>query len=437
MNILHLTAHLGAGAGKAIAGLAIADRSNRHAIAIVEKPQKTNHIDRAISQGVPVYICPDDKGIAKLVRDADVVIINWWHNPEMYRVLSQISTIPCRLVLWSHLNGLRYPIMNYDFLQWFDFYLFTSRASLENTLWTNDQRKQLLQRSEVVLGMGDFDPYKIEAKEDYVLNRPVSIGYVGSLDYAKMHPEYIAWCENALQDVDAVLKLYGDALEPIKRDVEKSPIRERIKLCGFCDDIPDVLRNIDLFVYILNPQNFATTENSILEAMAAALPIIVSDGAAEKAIIDDRVNGIIVSSKETLKTAIRELLDNDDLRTALGTEARKKVMEKYTVTENITRLDQALNKICHMKKKTHDLSNVSGYHWFISGCAPKDQEFFRILAKTKEPDGQTVEKIQKLKTIFTGKTKGSVFQFAETFPDDKDLMRICKALRKVGEKYES
>ncbi len=432
MNILHLTAHLGAGAGKAIAGLAIADRSNRHAIAIVEKPQKTNHIDRAISQGVPVYICPDDKGIAKLVRDADVVIINWWHNPEMYRVLSQISTIPCRLVLWSHLNGLSYPFMNYDFIERFDFCLFTSKACFENSTWTGEQRNRLLERSEIVLGMGDFDPNKMEVKKNYKLSRPVSVGYVGSLDYAKIHPEYINWCESALQDIDAELELYGDALEPIKRDIEKSSMNDRIKLCGFCHDVPRVLEKFDLFVYILNPQNFATTENSILEAMAAALPIIVSDGAPEKAIIDDRVNGMIVSSKETLKTAIRELIDNDDLREALGTEARKKVMEKYTVAENIARLDRALNKISHGEKKAHDLSDMSGYKWFISGCAPREQEFFRILATTEEPDLYTLEKIQGLESIFTGRTKGSVFQFAEVFPDDKDLMRICMTLRKAG-----
>lgn len=433
MNILHLTAHLGAGAGKAIAGLAIADRSNRHEIVVVDKPQKTNHIDRAIQSGVAVYICPDETEMEALVRSADIVIFNWWHSPKMYRVLSWISRIPCRLVLWSHLNGLSYPFMNYDFIERFDFCLFTSKACFENSTWTGEQRNRLLERSEIVLGMGDFDPNKMEVKKNYKLSRPVSVGYVGSLDYAKIHPEYINWCESALQDIDAELELYGDALEPIKRDIEKSSMNDRIKLCGFCHDVPRVLEKFDLFVYILNPQNFATTENSILEAMAAALPIIVSDGAPEKAIIDDRVNGMIVSSKETLKTAIRELLDNDDFRAALGTEARKKVMEKYTVAENITRLDQALNKICHVGKKTHDLSDVSGYQWFISGCAPKDQEFFRILAETEVPDGETVEKIQQLETIFTGKTKGSVFQFAETFPDDKDLMRICKALRKVGE----
>ena len=48
MKVLHITAHMGGGAGKAIAGLAINCNKivgEEHRILLLEAPQKLNHVE--------------------------------------------------------------------------------------------------------------------------------------------------------------------------------------------------------------------------------------------------------------------------------------------------------------------------------------------------------------------------------------------------------
>ena len=115
MRILHIAAHMGAGAGKAISGMAISDRESKHRIILLDKPEKSDHIIRCRQRGIEVLICTEKEQIKREVSEADVVVVNWWHHPLTYKALAEISDIPARIVLWSHVNGLNYPVLKPEF----------------------------------------------------------------------------------------------------------------------------------------------------------------------------------------------------------------------------------------------------------------------------------------------------------------------------------
>ncbi len=71
---------------------------------------------------------------------------------------------------------------------------------------------------------------------------------------------------------------------------------------------------------------------SLLEAMAACKPIVVSDVGMNSRIVQDGFNGLVVPSEspESLADAILRVLKDDDLSRELASIAYKTVQEKYS-----------------------------------------------------------------------------------------------------------
>jgi glycosyltransferase involved in cell wall biosynthesis len=71
----------------------------------------------------------------------------------------------------------------------------------------------------------------------------------------------------------------------------------------------------------------------ILEAMQSGLPIIASDEGAISEIIDNDINGIVLKNwtAESFSEKIAVLIQDSDLRSKLGENAKKKFNENYTI----------------------------------------------------------------------------------------------------------
>lgn len=441
MKVLQIAAHMGAGAGKAISGIALADDFYEHKIVLTQKPDKPEHIDRCVRNGIDVLICPDDKALAYEISAADVVIVNWWHHPAMYRILLKLSEIPSRIVLWSHVNGLHYPMLHMSFLKTFDACMFTSKASLQNPHWTEMEREYIKENGTLVYGMGDFEPKAFTPKKDYELHEKIKIGYVGSLDYAKLHPNVIEWLKEAAGIEDHIqFFLAGDCLKEIADDVLRAGLSDKVHFLGFRRDIPELLKSFDIFIYPLNPFNFATTENALLEAMAAGLPIITSDGIVESNIIDHGQNGILVSDGASFKRELSRLLQDAKLRTRLGENARNSVMTTYNIEENVSQFCAAVKIAMKNPKKKHDFSGCVGktpYEWFLTGCGQKEQRLFEkaeACVYGTDEWNDCIKEIKGLEQIFKGEAKGSAMQFYSLYQEDNRLGKITAMIENAKEK---
>ncbi len=431
MRILHIAAHLGAGVGKAIAGMAVFDSSNEHRIILIQEPAKDDQIKRCMASGTEVIICPSDEILIREAEEADVVIIDWWHHPLVYGALMKISAINARIVIWAHLNGIFYPKLKIKFLDEFDACMYTSQASMNNPDWTQDERDHIAETGSLVYGMGDFDPASFEAKSDYCLGNETVIGYVGSLDYAKLHPDFVKWMKAIYDMVPGVrFMIAGDILPPILKDVEDAGLSDVVSFLGYCGDVPKRLPTFDLFLYPLNPRNFATTENSILEAKAAGLPIITSDGLIERTLIDDDVDGVLISDIGELKSRIKVLIDDPDMRRRLGTTARSKVIRTHDPVANVKMFNDSLNATLSKPKRKHYFADVIGrdeFEWFISGCDDRDVKIFNTL-QSKDASAEDKEicrtALKNSGQIYKGKSKASVRQFFDAYPQNESLKNL-------------
>lgn len=441
MKILHIAAHMGAGAGKAVSGMAISDKTNEHRILLLDQPEKYEHIKRCEQNNVHVRICPTAEEERDEIAKADVVVVNWWHHPLIYKTLMNIAGIPSRLVLWCHVNGLNYPELNPRFTSCFDACMFTSKRSFENKSWTIQEKNEIYEKAILVYGMGDFRPEKFPQKNDY--NRKqgeMRVGYVGSLDYAKIHPDFAGWLRAAIEkNNDICFELAGDVTDKLRQDVIEQELSDYVKFLGFREDIRELLPQWDAFIYLLNPCNFATTENALLEAMACGLPVVVSNGNVEQSIIEDHEDGILTGDKESFAVQLDRLSKNYELRKTLGQRARANIIRKYDMRKNLLRFDSVVQNAANGYKKQHDFKKIIGaepFDWFLFGCGIEDAKKIEYLS-TVDPESADCEEVRKkvasLESIFKGKAKASVSQYHEYFPYDRKLENLTSIIKRNQE----
>ena len=86
---------------------------------------------------------------------------------------------------------------------------------------------------------------------------------------------------------------------------------------------------------------------SIIEAMLRRSAVVASCVGGIPDIIDDGVNGLLVPVKDAvaLQEGLTKVIDDNDLAKELGRNGQKKVLENYSVEENIKRLMEIYSKL--------------------------------------------------------------------------------------------
>lgn len=133
------------------------------------------------------------------------------------------------------------------------------------------------------------------------------------------------------RDLDWSLTLVGDGpLKEACEDVaEQCGIASRVEFAGYSNRVEEYLGCADIFALITHWEGFP---RSILEAMRAGLPVIVSDvGGCSESVLDG-VTGRVVrhGDRSHLADALRELLGNREQRLEMGVRSRETYIERFT-----------------------------------------------------------------------------------------------------------
>ncbi|NEQ43245.1 MAG: glycosyltransferase family 4 protein [Leptolyngbya sp. SIOISBB] len=116
---------------------------------------------------------------------------------------------------------------------------------------------------------------------------------------------------------------------------------ESIHWLGFVQDEArriDVLRGADAFVL---PSMVEGLSLSLLEAMACGTACIATDAGADGEVLEAGV-GIVVDTqrvRQQLQTILPILRDQPEMTRLLGQKARQRVLERYTLTTNVTQVE--------------------------------------------------------------------------------------------------
>lgn len=126
-----------------------------------------------------------------------------------------------------------------------------------------------------------------------------------------------------------------DALETLARALGVS---ERVRFLGECHDVAPVLAASDLFVL---PSRSEAFPNAVIEAMAAGVPVVVSNVGGIPEVVRHGENGLLVppDDHEALADAVLGLIDRPDHAAALGAAGRRDVARDYTIERMVERFE--------------------------------------------------------------------------------------------------
>ncbi len=411
---------MGGGVGKVLSGVAGYAINNggefSHKMLLLEQPKKKNFLNICRRDNVDIVIAPDAEVLNKEIERADIVQLEWWHHPLMCKLLSAFPNVSMRLCIWSHIAGTYYPYIKPDFLRLPHKFMFTSACSLTNPYWPDDITIWAKKNCPVVYSSGGFS---IAGNLEHIKNRSKGrgfcIGYIGTQDFSKLNPNFIDYCVAAgksITDSEYNFRMVGDNTnkETLLLRAKTVGLEGKFNFVGYTDDVNIEFAKMDVFGYLLNPQHFGTTENVLLEAMAAGLPVICLEQGAEKCLIQHKVTGMLVKNPKEYGECVRYLRDNPDKRARLGNNAQKYVKENFSVAGTVAKLDKIYHALLHEDKKKFSFSSIMGkspYEFFLSGLPPVLLENFHVSAEWPY--------------ILRGKNKSSLLHFSRVYPEDEKL----------------
>lgn len=446
MKILHIATHLGFGAGKAISGL-IDDCKNQEVnieqkLVLLEKPEKRYFYDKVLLAGNEIFLFDDIDDISqnekykKFLAWADIVVLDWWAHPLMMKLLYKWpSGISTRLIMWSHVNGCTFPYLPFSFTEKFEKILFTTNYSYENGLWTDDQKRIIQEKADVIYGTGHFIPSDIEQKT-YDEDINFVVGYVGTVNYSKMNPNYLSYCVEVINKIpNTRFLIVGDVDPTIVEAVESMGLSLYFDFVGYQENVFDFYYKMDVLAYLLRTENFATTENVILEAMSCGLPVVAIDNPPEAHIIESEKTGYLVSNDfegiKSFASKISQLKQSKDLRIQIGTAAKRYIEEKYPSYLTASKFMEIVNRVIEGSKKKRifkDLIGETPYDWFtyLTGF---EQDYY--LDSEKNTNDAQARFYKTCPDVYMGKTKSSLLHFARYFPNDKKIQEECKVIKNI------
>lgn len=408
-KIVHITPHMGGGVGNVISGLMNNDKQNDHRVILLENPIEFKYILGISEYKTRVIVCPKEAIIKQFLKWSDIVIIHWWHHPLTSKFLYDLPNLPLRVVIWSHISNLTIPVLNYKFIEEATKVFFTTESSYDAISYQRINSKSLYQNTEVVPGTIGYDrSIKIKKQEHINFN----IGYLGYIDFSKIHPDFIEFCGEVKID-SAKFIMGGEA--PIKQRLEaqanKKGLNGKFEYKGYVEDIYDFYATIDVLGYPLMPNHTCTTENAILEAMLSEIPPILINQLVEKHMIVNGESGFLVSNKREYGEAMRILYDNPEKRIAMGKNARNFVLGKYNRDKILLDFQNKCESILKIGTKVFAFNKIIGNtpdEWFLSGLG-EEKNFFET------------NNIASCSEILKGKNKASIKQYARYFNENQNL----------------
>ena len=404
VKILHITPHLGGGVGHVVLNWLQSDDKNNHIIATLDYANEES-INICKKHNIELFQAVPTSEIINKINEVDIVIIHFWNHPLLYDFLIRNALPPCRLIMWSHISGKEPPnIFTDKILKYPDKFIFTSPISFD-FVENKDKYECILSTGGInhILGLKNI-------KHD-----GFNLGYIGTVDYAKMHPDYIKVHKKI--EADRFIIVGGNNEKEISKNTDS-----RFEFIGKVQNIKPYLAQMDIFAYLLNPKHFGTAEQVLQEAMAAGVVPVVLNNPCEASLVKHDETGFIAKNiNEYIKYI--ELLKNDKItRARLSDNAKIYAKEMFSIENLISKWNQVIDDTLTLNKteKLWEIENIyiTPFDVFLESLG----EYSHIFETN---DNIEIKKILK-EDNWSSNSKGTPKQYLLFFNNDKRLKKLCE-----------
>ena len=182
----------------------------------------------------------------------------------------------------------------------------------------------------------NFDAKKL-LKEKLFNTNDIIIGTVARLDPIKNHILLIEAYSRLIKrrpNIKAKLIIVGDGpcSEQLHNLILRYELEDNVIMPGSMINITEVMAALDIYVQSSIAEGVPMT---ILEAMSSSVPVISTDVGGISEVIDDKVEGLLVPSKDVdaMECAIESMLLDEQIRKEYGGNARMKIENVFSVAK--------------------------------------------------------------------------------------------------------
>jgi glycosyltransferase involved in cell wall biosynthesis len=129
---------------------------------------------------------------------------------------------------------------------------------------------------------------------------------------------------------DGAIAPKSDYRMELEGHIRRLGLEGRVLFTGFRLDVPDLLSEVTVSVL---PSLSEGLSNTILESMAAAVPVVATRIGGTPEAVEDGVSGLLVPPRDSaaLARAIRRILEDRELAARLGQAARRRVVDRFSM----------------------------------------------------------------------------------------------------------
>jgi len=172
------------------------------------------------------------------------------------------------------------------------------------------------------------------------------IGLVGQICAIKGQLEVFRAFRAIAADFDDVTLVFAGTpvyaeeayYEQLLSEIEQSGLADRVQLLGFCDEVPALIRNFDIFALGSHHEPFGRV---VIESMAAGCLTIGTNAGGVPEIIDDGVDGLLYEARDVtgLESGLRRALTmSREEREQLRATATEKVSSRFGMDRFMTEI---------------------------------------------------------------------------------------------------
>lgn len=441
-KILHITPHFGGGVGSTVLSYLARVASSQHFkhTAVCLDYANKNAIEISKKAGFSLFdnMSKKKSKILKLIADADVVLIHWWNHPLLYDFLVREQLPASRIILWSLIVGSPSPNNFTDkLLKYSDMFVFSSPLSykIKEVQKLPAKNKRYLRD---IWATGTVDHIKsLKLKKHPGFN----IGYMGTVDYAKMHPDFLEICSKVNIPNVKFIVVGGKNEKIMEREAKKLGIADKFNFTGFVSEAEKwkYLSTFDIFGYPLAPHHYGTCDLALQESMVMGVVPVVLANPMESYIVKSGT-GIVAKDKNAYIKALEDLYYNHKRRNLLSKNTRKYALKAFSLEKMVREWDRVFNEILVFPKKVRkweinkNINEITSKDVFLESLDNYGKDFVSYCnAKNGQEKKNAIKKIKELaKSInWQSKTKSTVHHYHSFFPNDKYLSLWSKLMRDV------
>jgi glycosyltransferase involved in cell wall biosynthesis len=423
LSVLHLMQTLSRGGPtRALVGAVngAEDSSISHRAVSLE-PAAPGGATLARQHGLKVIDHPDRTVLLRELERADIVHVHFWNTPELYAVLMG-PLPPMRLLLSCRVAG-EYPphVLTRELLGFADLTVASTPYTTELPTFRDAPSPTTM-----IPAAGGWDRVRDVSPKPH---RSFNVGYVGTVDFAKMHPRYVAMSAR-IGAVDArfVVCGTGNGFATLTRQAAALGVRERFDLRGYVEDIGSVFAELDVFGYPLCEENYSGSELVLQEAMYCGVPpVVMAYGGAQRSVVHGHT-GLVVDDEDGYVRAVEALHADPTVRLRMGRAAAKHARATWNLRDVGTRWTETYERLAVERKRVRAWPNApdspgartapaaARFVQSLGGTAP---EFETSLAESDVERVIAAEQmIAEATPVLAGADTGGVLHWRRRHPQD-------------------